>query len=129
MLESVIEDNKVNKKMNNENIKSLLNQLKVKAVTPELQALVLNFETFLNLDERKDDPAVQQELEQSREQCLSSIEKVLYSFGLTPEAMHEHFENPSNFSPEEWQKVDEMKEEYLGKKKINKRLKLHTGRM
>ncbi|HSX13898.1 MAG TPA: hypothetical protein VLE96_05715 [Chlamydiales bacterium] len=115
--------------MNKENIKALINQLKGHAITSELETLLLHFESFIKLSEKNDGSEIQQDLEQAREQCFTSIEKVLNSFGFTPEMMQQHFENPSNFSAEEWQNVEEMKEEYLVPTKSNKRFKPQTGRI
>lgn len=117
--------------MNKENLKELINQLRGQAKNKELSALLNNFETFIDLANKKDEPGIKEELEKTREQCFTSIGSALSSFGLTPETMQQYFENPSNFSTEEWEKVQRLREEYLGEtaSSNNKRIKLQTGRM
>lgn len=99
--------------MNNKNLREMIQQLRSLSQTKEQEALLSDFETFISLTEKKGDPGSNQEIERARSQCYSSIEKVLTSFGLTPETMQQYMENPNNFSGEEWQKIQGLKEEYL----------------
>lgn len=131
MLRFVIENKKVYTNMKTENLKEFIAQLRGHAKNQEMNALLDHFEAFINLTEKKDEPGFQQEIETARNQCFTSIEKTLISFGLTPETMQQYFENPSNFSADEWQKVEGLKEEYLGKIEpaMNKKLKPQLGRV
>jgi predicted solute-binding protein len=117
--------------MNKENLKELINQLRGLAKTQELSALLNHFETFLDLTNKKDEPGIKEEMEKTREQCFTAISSALFSFGLTRETMQQYFENPSNFSSEEWRKVQRLREEYLTETVLtdNKRIKLQTRRI
>lgn len=117
--------------MNNENVKELIKQMRGQAATPELSALLDQFETFIHLAEKKNEQNISEEIEAARNQCFKAIETALSSIGLTPEGMQEHLENPGNFSAEEWQKIQGLKEEYLGTPAplSNKRIKIRGAKI
>ena len=101
--------------MDTKNIKELINKARSSSHPEEVQVLLNDFEAFADLYNQKDqaaDPeAFKEQVFSARDQFLASFNKIAESFGMTPETILNYYENPNNFSNEEWEKLQEIKEE------------------
>lgn len=100
--------------MNTEQTKELINRAKSLANTEELRSLIADLEVFINIqpDANKglEDEEVKKKWLESREKLWASFEKITALYGISPEMIREHLENPGRFSPEHQETLNLLKQ-------------------
>lgn len=98
-----------------EKIKELINNARTAAKTEEFRQFIDRFETFVLLYNQKDksskNPEYMMKLHDSYRAFWNDFEKISARFGLTPDTFQAFFENPSNFSPEQWNHIQTVKQQ------------------
>ncbi len=99
--------------MNSQTIKEALNQAKKEGIPPGFQSLVSDLEAFTKVYEEKDnhigDSEFMKEFIEKRDQLLVSFNEVTASLGINKDVLLDYFNNPKNFTSEQWQKLQEIK--------------------
>lgn len=101
-------------------IKEIIENARAAAKNEEFRQLVDRFEAFILLYDQKEkaqeDPNFRMKLDDSCRQFWNAFEKVSASFGLTPDAFKAFFENPANFSPQQWSQMQTIKQQFTAEK-------------
>lgn len=96
-----------------EKIKELIQKARLAAKTDDFRELVDSFEGFVDLYNQKErateDLDFRMKLDESHRKFWSHFEKVSAMFGLNPETMRDYFENSKNFSPAQWEQMQNTK--------------------
>jgi len=118
--------------MNLEQLKEILEH--TRRQSPELSSLADAFDGFLELylirnQEHRDQKKFQEHLRDSFRILWDTFDRVAASKGLNANEMSQHLANPSNFTPEQWQEIQTVKEDFQhleipkGSKRHNKQKK------
>ncbi len=99
--------------MNSQTIKEVLNKTKEGEIPPGFATLITDLEAFTKVYEKRDnhagDPEYMKEFVAKRDQLLASFNDVTASLGINKDMLIEYFNNPKNFSSEQWSKLEEIK--------------------
>lgn len=100
--------------MNTEQTKELINRAKELANTEELKSLITDLEGFINIQLDNNTNEMSEEVKkrwvESREKLWASFEKITALYGISPEMIRAHLENPSHFSPEHQETLELLKQ-------------------
>lgn len=101
-----------------ESIKELISEAKKGSIPLEFAALVADLESFTALYEQLDnhtgDAAFTKEFIAKRDQLLASFNEATRSLGITGDMLNDYFNNPRNFSSEEWSELEKVREKNVG---------------
>ncbi len=99
--------------MNSQTMKEALKQAKEGELPPGFKALIADLEAFTRIYEKRDshigDSEYTKEFIAKRDQLLTSFNKVTASLGINKDMLLEYFNNPKNFTSEQWSKLEEIK--------------------
>lgn len=98
--------------MNLEQLKEILQH--TRRQSPEFSSLADAFDGFLELylirnQEHRDAKKFQENLRDSFKILWDTFERAAASKGLNANEINQHFANPSNFTPEQWQEIQTVK--------------------
>lgn len=104
--------------MDLEKIRELISKSKAFAANDSCRQLVDQFEEFVELYHQKErfqgDVQYLKKLDESHKKFWDSFEKVASSFGLTGTDVRAFIENANNFSPQQWQYLQALKQQIMG---------------
>ena len=100
-----------------EDIKELVKNARNATQSADFLQLIDNFEVFSSLldrlPEEKENPEFQLRLRDAHSRFWDSFTTVATQFGFTPESLQEHFNNPANFSEEQWAQIQSIKQKAI----------------
>lgn len=102
--------------MNIEQLKSIISQARQKAAGPEVVRMIDALEAFIDLYFQRDQPhansrAFVEKLHTSYRDMWDAFNSAAEGFGLTGEMVHQRLMNPSDFTPEQWQMLESLKQD------------------
>lgn len=101
-----------------ESIRDLISEAKKGGIPPEFATLVADLEGFTSLYEQQDqhagDAEFTREFIAKRDQLLASFNEVTRSLGISGDVLNDYFNNPRNFSTEEWKELERVREKNVG---------------
>jgi hypothetical protein len=120
--------------MNMEKMKELLKKAKETAVRAETRELAESFEEFLDLYTLRNDPESKgpefsQKLLDCHHKLWEKFENTAKMLGMTPQALKDHVQNPTNFSLKEWRALEDVKQDLATKSEVatkTRKQKLNT---
>ncbi len=97
-----------------ENIKEFIRTAKTRDMSDEFRSLIDDFESLASLQESKEAGGgtldFARKFEEAQVKFWSSLEKVLPTFGLTPEQVADYFNDPNRFSVDDLEKFRAFKQ-------------------
>ncbi len=104
--------------MDTKTIQEALDQRKEEGFPPGFETLVSDLEAFTALYKEKDarvgDAHFMKEFIAKRDQLLLSFNQVTASLGINKAVLLDYFNDPRNFTSEQWKKLEEIKKEKRG---------------
>lgn len=102
--------------MNLQELKEILQQTKRSSASPDLRRMVDSFEEFLSLYMERhqvhtDQQGFLNQLNESYRTMWECFETVATAHGLSGQVLQQYFANPSNFTPEQWQGLETLKQD------------------
>jgi hypothetical protein len=126
--------------MNIEQIKEIILQAARASSRPELKRMAQSFEVFIDLyasrgQRHANTEAFFEKLNNSYRDMWQAFEEASTAFGLSGAMIQQYFMNPSNFTPEQWQTMESLKQEISSEVQepnnrgsAQKKLKKHKNR-